>query len=90
MKQNPTMRSSSGEDDLTPSWSIGPTGSFLFENSSAHRIKDEITMNGGNHGQEPNTTFSSKVSRKLPETQAVKMKVGRLGCYFSSEEQVDR
>ena len=30
MKQNLTKRSSSGEDDRTPLWSIGSTRSFLF------------------------------------------------------------
>ena len=33
-----------------------------------------------NHEQRPNTTFLSKVSRKWPETQMMKMKVGRLSC----------
>ncbi len=32
------------------------------------------------HDQRPNTTFLSKVSRKWPETQMMKMKVGRLSC----------
>ena len=47
MEQIPTMRSSLGEEDLTQSWLIGPTRSFLFWNSSVHQIKDGITENGG-------------------------------------------
>jgi hypothetical protein len=61
MAQIPTMRSSLGEEDLTQSWLIGPTRSFLFWNSSVHQIKDGITENGGDLEQEPNMTFSSRV-----------------------------
>jgi hypothetical protein len=48
MKRTPTTRSFLGDGDLTLSWSIGPTRSFLCCNSSAPRINDEITESGGN------------------------------------------
>ncbi len=48
MAQIPTMRSSLGEEDVTHSWLIGPTRSFLFWDSSVHQIQDGITMNRGN------------------------------------------
>jgi hypothetical protein len=59
MKQTPATRSL-GKGDLTLSWSIGPTRSFLCWNSSVRRINDEITENGGNLEQWPNTTSSSE------------------------------
>jgi hypothetical protein len=56
IKQTHSTRSFLGEGDLTPSWSIGPTRSFLCWNSSVRRINDEITESGGNLEQWPNLT----------------------------------
>lgn len=53
-----------GEGDLTPSLSIGPTRSFLFWNSSVHRIKDEITENVENVEAWLNMIFSSEASKE--------------------------
>ena len=75
MKQTPTTKSLSDEEDLTQSWLIGPTRSCSYWNSSVKResvlfigtqfstsdLKDEITENGGNLEQGPNMTSSSEV-----------------------------
>jgi hypoxanthine phosphoribosyltransferase len=51
------------DSGLTLSWLIGLTKSFLFWNSSVHRIKNETTGSGENLEQWPNTTSSSVVSK---------------------------
>jgi hypothetical protein len=48
MKQTPTTKSSSGEEDLTQLWLNGPTRSCSNWNSIVSQIKDEITENEGN------------------------------------------
>ena len=64
MQQTPTTKSSSGEEDLTQLWLIGPTRSCSYWNSSVRRIKDEITENEGNLEQGPSMTSSSEASRR--------------------------
>ena len=60
MKRSPTTRSFWAEGDLTLSWLIGPTKSFLCWDSSVHRIKDETTGSGETLEQWLNTTSSSE------------------------------
>ena len=53
-----------GRRRLTQSWLIGPTRSCSYWNLSVHRIKDEITENGGNLEQGPNMTSSAEASKR--------------------------
>jgi hypothetical protein len=51
MKQTPTTKSSSGEEDLTQLWLIGPTRSCSYWNSSVHRIKTKLpSVSEGENG----------------------------------------
>jgi hypothetical protein len=61
------------EAGLTLSWLIGLTKSFVFWNSGARQVKEEITENGGNleHWAKMTLKGSTRPSRRWRETRTV-------------------